>query len=307
MGYAHPDFAEVYADIGEPVSLECSGGTLLRRQIPSTRQRDLTGCYPFFACADWSGLGDDLTTLGQNDDVSLVMVTDPFLEARTEWLEQIFGFVRPFKTHYVADLSKPLESFVPSDRFREARNAARLLDVEVSPSPAAMVEDWISLWERSRHARQPSGENRLSREATGRLFRVPGVVVLRALHRGRTVGMHVELQQGDVVHGHFAIYDPEYYRLGVSTLLNIYEMEHFTGRARFYNHGGVPGLRDRQTGLSRFKQDFSNTTRTAFLCGSIFDQEAYQRLTAHKIDPEPAFFPAYRAFDRSGRACQKMP
>lgn len=302
MGFAHPDFAQVYADLGQPVSLAGSGGTLLRRRIAGTDQTDLTGCYPFFCCADWSALDDDLALLRQ-DDVSLVLVADPFCEAPVERLARLFDFARPFKTHYVADLSKPLASFVSPDRIRQARKAARELEVEVAPSPPAMVDDWLSLWERSRHADHASGETRLSREAAERLFRVPGIVVIRALHRGRTVGMHVEVQQGDVIHGHFATYDPECYRLGVSALLNLYELEYFAARARFYNHGGVPGREDRQNGLSRFKQDFSNTTRTAFLCGSVLDPAAYARLTTRKIDPGSAFFPAYRALDQAGEAC----
>jgi hypothetical protein len=116
--------------------------------------------------------------------------------------------------------------------------------------------------------------------------------------------MHVEVQQGEIVHGHFAAYDPEYYGSGVSTLLNVRELEHFATRARFYNHGGVPGSDDRRTGLSRFKQAFSNTTRTAFLCGSILDASAYARLTADRPAPEPAFFPAYRTLDRGRAAWQ---
>lgn len=305
-GYAHPDFAKVYAHIGEPVSLVASGGTLLRREIAGTSLTDLTGCYPFFCCADWSALGDDLAAIGK-DDVSVVLVTDPFIDDRAEQLEQDFGFARPFKTHYVADLSKPLASFIPPERMREARSAARRLDVEVAPSPAAWVGDWLALWDRSRHAPDPSGENRLPREAVVRLFEVPGVVVIRATDRGRTVGMHVEFHQGDIVHGHFAAYDPDYYRLGVSTLLNVFELEHFASRARFYNHGGVPGVQDGQNGLSRFKRDFSNTTRTAFLCGSVFDSAAYDRLAGHKAGSQPPFFPAYRAFDQAGKACQDAP
>jgi hypothetical protein len=305
-GYAHPDFARVYAYMGEPVSLVASGGTLLRRKIAGTSLSDLTGCYPFFCCADWSALGDDLAAIGK-DDVSVVLVADPFADDRAEQLEQDFGFARPFKTHYVADLSRPLASFIPSERMREARSAARRLDVEVAPSPAGLVGDWLALWDRSRHAQDSSGENRLSREAAERLFSLPGVTVLCAIDRERTVGMHVEVQQGDIVHGHFATYDPEYYRFGVSTLLTVFELEHFASRARFYNHGGVPGTRDGQNGLSRFKRDFSNTTRMAFLCGSVFDSAAYDRLAGHKAASQPGFFPAYRAFDQAGKACHDTP
>jgi hypothetical protein len=302
-GYAHPDFAKVYADVGEPVALVASGGTLLRRKIAGTSRSDLTGCYPFFCCADWSALGDDLATIA-TDAVSVVLVTDPFVDRRAEQLGRAFGFARPFKTHYVADLSEPLASFVPSERMREARSAARQLEVEVASSGAAWAGDWLALWDRSRHARNPSGENRLSRQAVERLFGVPGVTVIRAIDRGRTVGMHVEVQQGEIVHGHFATYDPDYYRLGVSTLLTVFELEHFASQARFYNHGGVPGAQDGPTGLSRFKRDFANTTRTAYLCGSVLDPAAYDRLTSRAAGSEAAFFPAYRAFDPAGETCQ---
>lgn len=296
-GYANPDYAGIYSALGAPVALPISGGTLLRRKIPGTDMHDLMGCYPVFCCADWSALRGDIAALGQGD-VSVVLVADPFLDGGKDRLSQIFDIVRPFKTHYIADLSQPLDHFVPAKRLREAHRALRKLEVEVAPTPSALVDDWMDLQARSRHAAHASGVNRLSRDEAARLFDLPEIVILRALDRGRTVGMHVEIQQGDVVFGHFATYDPDAYRLGVSPALHLCELEHFTGRARWYDHGGVPGTEDANNGLSRFKQDFSNTTRTAFLCGSVLDRDAYDRLSAQGITAKDFYFPAYRAAER---------
>ena len=303
-GYAHPDYARVYADIGEPVFLPASRGSLLRRRIPGTGLHDLMGCYPLFCCENCLALGDDIAGL-RHENISLVLIADPFFEGGPEQLQETFDFVRPFKTHYVADLSQPLDSFVSHSRRRAAHKALRKMDIEVTRAPLDLVDDWMALQRTSRHGAQASGINVLSKAEVERLFGIPGIVILRAVHAGQTLGMHVEIQQGDVVYGHFATYAPEAYRLGVSTALHLSELEHFAGRARWIDWGGVPGVDDTQNGLSRFKQEFANTTRIAYLCGSVLDQDGYGML-CERQGARTTYFPAYRNSE-SGKARYNPP
>lgn len=154
------------------------------------------------------------------------------------------------------------------------------------------------LQNQSRHADYAGGINSLSREEINRLLQVPGMVALRATHQGKTVGMHLEFHQGDIVFGHFASYAPDAYGLNVSTLLHVCEIEYFSDKARWIDWGGVPGLADEKNGLSQFKMSFSNTTRIAFLCGSVMNRPVYEHLSASCTDANTSYFPAYRAGER---------
>jgi len=294
LGYSHRNFARVYGRFGDPVDLVASGGSLLRRRIPGSDFWDLTGCYPVFCCMNWPALKDDIHVLKQ-ENASLVLVADPFLAGGEDYLAQLFDTVRPFKTHYIAELSQPLESFVPKKRILTARKALQRIDVEVSSSPAAWGEDWMALQNQSHHADDASGINVLSIDEINRLLQVPGIVALRATHHGRPVGMHLEFHQGDIVFGHFASYAPDTYSLNVSTALHVCEIEYFSDKARWIDWGGVPGVEDKKNGLSQFKMNFSNTTRTAFLCGSVLNRSVYEHLSASCVDASASYFPAYRA------------
>jgi hypothetical protein len=47
-------------------------------------------------------------------------------------------------------------------------------------------------------------------------------------------------------------------------------------------------------GLSRFKRGWSTGTRTAYLCGQIFDSVKYKTIVATKGISNTEYFPAYR-------------
>src|SRR3990172_4731763 len=74
-GYLHPGHAASLAEFGTPRPLPHSGGWLLERTIPGSESRDAMGCYPLFACRDWSRLPMDLEDLAR-DLVSVSLVTD---------------------------------------------------------------------------------------------------------------------------------------------------------------------------------------------------------------------------------------
>lgn len=293
LGYGHPAYAEVYSAYGEPFRLPATGGSVLLRAISGSERRDAMGCYPVFCCEDWSGLAADLGLLAR-DCISLVLVSDPFADIDPSRLGRLFEWLHPFKTHYVADLDQPIETYVGAGRLRYARKVLRRLEFDVPKDPLRHVEDWLRLQDQSRHREHLTGINRLSEDETARLFSVPGAVLLRVAHQGETVGLHLAFHQGDVVFQHISAYDPEGFRLGASTAIYLCSLELFAGRARWMDWGGVPGGRDVESGLSLFKQEFSNVTRTAYLCGTIFDREAYAALSARRPGPPTSYFPAYR-------------
>jgi len=267
----------------------------LDRAIPNSHRRDATGCYPIFCCRNWSGLKADLDEL-RADLVSLVLVTDPFAPVSEKDLNELFDRVIPFKEHFVADLSKPIEKIVSKKRYRLAHKALKTLTVEAAPHPEALVDEWWTLYSSLIHRHKLQGMKALSRSAFARLFTVPGLVVLRASFEGVTVGMHVEFVSGDVVYGHLAAYSDLGYRLHASSALHVWEVEHFAGNALWIDWGGVAGLDPERTdGLTSFKQGFSNQTRRVYLCGRIFDDREYRDLAAKSATGSATYFPSYRA------------
>ncbi len=110
-GYMHPGYAESLAEFGTPRELPYSGGWLLERAIPGTDLRDAMGCYPLFACREWSGLHRDLDDL-ENELVSVSLVADPFGHYDKTLLDECFDTVVAFKQHFVGDLNEPCEALV---------------------------------------------------------------------------------------------------------------------------------------------------------------------------------------------------
>src|SRR4026209_724846 len=108
-GYSHPAYAASLAEFGKPRALPRSNGWILERPISPTPYRDAMGCYPLFACDDWSKLDSDLEQLA-DDIVSLAIVADPFGAHDPEQLRKCFStLVTPFKEHLVTDLSRSPE------------------------------------------------------------------------------------------------------------------------------------------------------------------------------------------------------
>jgi hypothetical protein len=111
-GYLHRSYAESLSEFGTPSILPKSGGWILKRQIPGFPYLDAMGCYPLFACQNWSQLDADLEEVREKL-VSLLLVTAPFGGFDIDCLRQCFEDVFiPFKEHFVVDLSRNMYSFV---------------------------------------------------------------------------------------------------------------------------------------------------------------------------------------------------
>src|SRR5438093_1510186 len=72
-GYMHPRYARSHQEFGSPRELPRCRGWVLERPIPGFAYTDAMGCYPLFACQDWSQLHLDVEDL-RNKLVSLVLV-----------------------------------------------------------------------------------------------------------------------------------------------------------------------------------------------------------------------------------------
>jgi len=295
VGYAHPDYAGALEEVGQPRRLPLCEGWILEREIPGTSYRDAMGCYPLFACQDWSGLKGDLDALGQ-DLVSLVMVPDPLGDYELIDLEGCLDFVRPFKEHIVVDLRQPPDQVVSKHHRKIARRALRKLEIERCESPQEYREDWVRLYGCLVERHAVRGVTAFSRASLCRQLGVPGASLFVAIHKHRVVGAALSYQRGDVVNGHLSAFDEMGYELSAAYALKWRQVEYYAGKARWFNLTGVPGRNDAGAeGLRRFKEGWSPERRMAYLCGRVFDRKVYDTLTRARGISADGYFPAYRA------------
>ncbi len=273
-----------------------SAGWILERLIAGSAYADAMGCYPLFACRDWSQLQQDIESIG-NSLVCLSLVTDPFGDYDLDYLRQCFPDVMiPFKEHFVTDLSRPLRDFVHPHHLRNARKARGAVQIEALTSPADFLDEWIALYQALVKRHDITGIAAFSRLAFGKQFAVPGLVALRALQGETTVGMLLWYVQGDIAYYHLGAYSERGYDLRASFALFSCAIEFFAERGlRWLNLGGAAGAdKEQKSGLGRFKEGWSTGVRTAYFCGRIFDREKYDAITEAKRIPTTNYFPAYR-------------
>jgi hypothetical protein len=294
-GYLHPAYARSLEEFGNPWELPRCGGWILRRGIPGFSYEDGMGCYPLFACRDWSGLAADLDDL-KGDLVSLSLVADPFGLHNDASLRGCFDVVVPYKKHFVVDLDPSLERRISKHHSARVRRALRWVHVEDCPDPSALLDDWVRLYSTLVARHRVTGIRAFSRNAFEKQLRVPGTVIFRAVSGGLTVGAAWWFHQGEVAYGHLLALSSVGYKLGAAYALNMTAIEFFSTRARWLDLGGGAGITDDETGgLSSFKRGWSTETRTAYFCGRILDPERYTQLTRSVGGEETTYFPAYRA------------
>lgn len=296
-GYRHPYYAESLSEFGEPRFLQHSGGWILRCRIPDAPFYDARGCYPIFSCQDWTQLNIDLARLGEEDLLSLTLVTDPFGEYTENHLKKCFkSIVLPFKIHYVIDLNRPLRSFVGENHRRNARKAMEILSLEKCENELSLLDDWVGLYSNLIARHDIKGVARFSKPAFARQLKVPGLSMFRATYEGRTAGMLLWYLQNSVAYYHLGAYSSTGYDLRASFALFWFAIQFFADhKVRWLNLGGGAGVStDGSDGLSRFKRGWSNETKTAFLCGHIFDHHKYESIVEERNKGGVNYFPAYR-------------
>lgn len=287
-GYASPLYAGSLAEFGTPRPLHRSGGWTLEREIPGTPHRDAMGPYPLFVCENWSALHEDLDEVDE-DLVSLTIVTDPFGDYDESLLDRDFDLVIPFKEHFVADLEAPT---VSKHHRYYARKALEKVNVEECEEPLRFLDEWTTLYAGLTKRHNLSGIKAFSREAFTRQLQVPGLVMLRAVSGKETVGLHLWYLSGEVAYSHLAASSERGYELMSAYALHRFALKRFAGRVRWLDLGAGAGAGGEGGGLDRFKRGWSTGTRTAYLCGRVFDREVYKKLSQGR---ETGYFPAYRA------------
>lgn len=298
-GYAHPAYAQSLAEFGTPVHLPRSSGWILERAIPNTSYCDAMGCYPVFACRDWSELHLDLEELDRGL-VSLAIVADPFGEYDEAYLRKCFpDVVIPFKDHMVIDLARggELKSFVDSHHQRNARHALARVHIELCPDPLLFADEWINLYSNLITRHRITGLTRFSPTSFVKQLAVPGLFMFRATFEDETVGMTLWYATSSVVYYHLGAYSDSGYKLRTSFAMFWQVIEYFSTQTfKWINLGASAGTSasDQTDGLGRFKRGWATGSRTAYFCGSILDHDRYtDTMKAFNVTPS-TYFPAYR-------------
>lgn len=295
-GYLHPEYAESLSEFGSPRELHECGGWILEREIPHSAHRDAMGCYPLFACRDWSKLSTDLSNV--SDLISLALVTDPFGTFDLQELQQAFDVVIPFKDHFVADLSQPINSIVSGHHRQYSRKYSRDVEVKMCTDPPEFCADWFNLYAHLVERHHIKDMRAFSRDVFMKQLNLPGVIVLKALYLDEVIGAQLWLRQGDIAYSHLTACSPKGYDKGAAYALNWFAVHYFKERGDidWLDIGAGPGLKgDSSGGLMQFKRGWANDTRTAYFCGKILDKERYPEITAAAGIGETDYFPAYRA------------
>lgn len=296
-GYVHPLYVHSFIEHGTPIELPASKGWLLKRSIPRTSQFDGMGCYPIFACQDWSALGTDLNWVA-DQLVSLSLVTDPFGRYNQQDLLNTFiDVARPYKQHFVIDLHQQPEKFVAAHHQRNAHKALKMVAVEVcTEQTIKYLNEWVALYGNLIERHNITGITKFSREAFAKQISTPGIVVFRASLNDKTVGMLLWYVQGNVAYYHLGAYSPDGYQLNASFALFWAALGYFANEGlQWLGLGaGAGALGNANDGLTRFKRGWSTGTRTAYFCGRIFDRKKYQEIVEARGISATDFFPAYR-------------
>jgi len=295
-GYLSSAYAESLAEFGRPRELAKCGGWILERKIPGTDLHDAMGCYPLFACREWKNLQEDCEALSR-EVVALSVVTDPFGNYDQSVLGNVFkDVVRPFKSHFVADLRQSRDSLVSKHHRYYARRALNNVVVEICKRPDEIFEDWMALYSCLAQRHHLKGMKAFSRASFAKQLRVPGITILRALENRTTIGAHLWFTHGDVALSHLAATNARGYELMASYALYWSALAYFAERVRWIDWGAGAGLDGNEAdGLTEFKRGWANETRMTFFCGRIFDVSAYQRLCQNNPATRSGYFPAYRA------------
>jgi hypothetical protein len=295
-GYMHKRYAESLSEYGVPYKLPKSNSWILKRSIAGFSHHDGMGCYPIFCCENWELLADDLNAI-DTDFVTLSVVTDPFGEYDERYLKVCFpDLCKPFKHHFVTDLSQAPGSFISDHHRRNAKKACEKVHVELCEAPTEYLEEWVALYSNLivRHGIQ--GISAFSKESFEKQLEVPGLVAVRAAYERKTVGMLLWYVQRNTAYYHLGAYSDLGYKLKSSFALFSWAIDHFADTdVDWLNLGAGPGLNGgEEDGLSRFKRGWSSGTRLAYFCGRIFDQKRNDAILSAKKISETEYFPAYR-------------
>lgn len=303
LGYTSEEYIMSQAHLGEPIRTTLGGTRLIQRWIPDTSCFDLAGPYPILCCDDWSDrhgfLGDVRCMQSRQTYVSLTFVADPLGEYDEDEMDDVLDVFRPFKTHYVVNLSNVM---ISDHHKRNIDMARRRVKVEISgqASDDLRVADWVRLYRDLIDHHNITNVAAFPDQSLAQQLFVPGATVFSAFdEEDAIVSMLVFYEQRDRAYYHLGASSQAGYKAKASFALFDEAIRFYTLRGfPILSLGGAAGLEDDPSdGLARFKRGWAPLTAQSYLCGAVLNREQYDELS--KGIPG-SYFPLYRS-----PTCQK--
>jgi hypothetical protein len=227
----------------------------------------------------------------------MVLVTDPFAGCTRATLSEAFpDLAAPFKEHFIVDLRSPVQSHLHAHHKRNVSASLRSIAVEKCNNPPCHSTSWIALYANLIKRHHIKGTAAFSDNALVLQLQAPGTLAFRAMSRDTTVGMILWYVRDEVAYYHLGAYCDEGYRLKASYALFFESLSYLAKHGvRWADIGAGAGLScDGTDGLSRFKSGWATETRTAYLCGKVFDPVTYRMLCSDMRMDCTGYFPGYR-------------
>lgn len=295
-GYMSARYAQSYSVFGDIVTLPHSGLHLVKRPIAGGRF-DLMGLYPYVMSRDWEKLSDDLAVMQDSGAVSVTFVADPFETDRIKAALGGWALCRHFKTHYIFDLKSDWKAARSRTVRKLTRRGVEAHQMRVVPADRALAPDLWRLYQTTAERHLLRGFATLSEQSLKAQLQAPGAMLVTAEDEAGLAGAMISYLHGDTASAHLEFLATRGHLQNTSYALLQTSLEEMERRGVTYvNIGGSAGLTDDlESGLAQFKQRWTQTHRSALLCGEILDRRAYDALSAEAGTAGSAFFPSYRA------------
>ncbi len=296
-GYRSAEYAAACDYIGHPRPLLRSGGWLMEKAVEGTPYLDLSSPYPLFDVDDWSMLAQDLSAIDTETYITVTVVVDPLADIAFHDLFNLFPDRHmKLKSHFIADLSRDVESFVSSGHRYKARRALKKLDIVHEEDKAACLPGWKDLYDGLIRRHNIHGPSLFSAVSFARQFAMEEMHLFTAREGDDIVAMHLWLEQDNRVYYHLGASAPRGYQLR-ATYAIVWEALRFF-KAKGCTHaslGGVAGnADDPANGLAQFKRGFSTGNLPSMLCGKVMNPRVYDRISKERGKGNSPFFPKYR-------------
>ena len=291
-GYFHKGYAKSIIKDAKLVNLTESKGWLLQRDIPNTLFSDVTNCYPLLCCQNWNKIEDDINNL-PNKIISVSLVTEPFAEIKKD-LSKTFNIFIPFKEHFIVDYRLKI-SFTTHHQKEISRSIKKGVEIELCINPLSYIDQWHDLYNILINRHNIRKSICFSKSLFINQFKVPGIVVFRAIKDLKTIGMTLWFVSNNNAYYHLAAYSDKGYQTSCSYALMDYALNYFNkkGITQVTLGAGAGLTQDKHDGLSRFKSGWSNYTKKTYFGGKILNLDEYTNIV-NTSKSHPSFFPAYR-------------
>jgi len=295
-GYQSPAYRDSFRPFGEVLTLPGSGLHVLKRPLPDGHH-DLVGLYPFSSCPSWAGLAGDLDSLRGSGAVALSLVSDPFRKDEAVAAMSGWAVCRPFKTHWVVDLTGDWRAGRSRNTRYYAAKGCAAQEVFVSDDPAGFAKKFWTLYADAADRLGMGSMQRLSPAIIAGHLALPDAFLVVARTGDGPTGAMITVDMGEAAHLHVMGMTAAAAKLHTSYALFHTALDHLEARGcRLVSLGGGAGLtNDPEDGLYRFKKRWATEARTTYLGGAVLDPKAYAALTTRSGAAVSSYFPAYRA------------